>query len=86
MSGIMVLLIKIYQKTLSPLFRGSCRHYPSCSQYGVEAFQTHGFFYGGYLTIVRVLKCNPFFEGGFDPVPEKKQDTKDIHKLSVKAE
>ncbi|MBK8550986.1 MAG: membrane protein insertion efficiency factor YidD [Ignavibacteria bacterium] len=72
MSFIAIAIIKIYQRLLSPLLHGSCRHYPTCSNYGIEAFRVHGFFTGFYLTIKRIIKCNPFFEGGFDPVPEKK--------------
>ncbi len=72
MSSAAIFLIKIYQRILSPLLQGSCRHYPTCSNYSIEAFQTHGFFRGFYLSARRILRCNPFFEGGFDPVPEKK--------------
>ena len=67
-----IFLIKIYKIFISPLFPPSCRHYPTCSQYAIEAFETHGVFKGGYLSVKRVLKCNPFFEGGYDPVPHKK--------------
>ncbi len=72
MSFAAILLIKFYQKFLSPLLQGSCRHYPTCSHYSIEAFQVHGFFTGFYLTLKRILKCNPIFEGGYDPVPPKK--------------
>ena len=72
MSFTAILIIRFYQRFLSPLLQGSCRHYPTCSNYGIEAFSKHGFFTGFYLTVKRILKCNPFFEGGFDPVPEKK--------------
>lgn len=72
MSSAAIFLIKIYQRILSPLLQGSCRHYPTCSNYSIEAFRTHGFFRGFYLSARRILKCNPFFEGGFDPVPDKK--------------
>lgn len=56
---------------LSPVLPASCRFYPSCSLYFIEALQVHGFFRGSYLGITRILRCNPFFEGGLDPVPEK---------------
>lgn len=65
-------LIKIYQFLVSPLLPKSCRFYPTCSHYGIDAFRHHGFFYGFYLTVKRILKCNPFFEGGYDPVPPGK--------------
>ncbi|MBS1550731.1 MAG: membrane protein insertion efficiency factor YidD [Bacteroidetes bacterium] len=72
MSFISIFLIKVYQKTISPILPDSCRFYPSCSHYSIEAFQKHGFFYGLFLTVYRVLRCNPFCKGGYDPVPEKK--------------
>jgi putative membrane protein insertion efficiency factor len=64
-----IILIRIYKFAISPLFPPSCRHYPTCSQYAIEALEKHGFFKGGYLGAVRILKCNPFFKGGYDPVP-----------------
>lgn len=66
---IFVFLIKIYQKIISPLKPPSCRFYPTCSQYGIEAIQRFGAIKGGWLTIKRILKCHPFHEGGIDPVP-----------------
>ncbi len=51
-------------------FIGSCRFHPTCSEYAIEALKMHGAINGLYLTIRRILRCNPFFEGGFDPVPE----------------
>ncbi len=72
MSFISIFLIKVYQKTISPILPDSCRFYPSCSHYSIEAFQKHGFFYGLFLTVYRVLRCNPFCKGGYDPVPGKK--------------
>ncbi|MEP7147234.1 MAG: membrane protein insertion efficiency factor YidD [bacterium] len=71
MSQLSILLIRLYQKTISPVLQGSCRHYPTCSHYSMEAFRIHGFAWGIYLTTKRILKCNPFFEGGYDPVPGK---------------
>lgn len=56
---------------ISPILPDSCRFYPTCSNYFIEALQKRGFFVGCYLGIKRILKCNPFFEGGYDPVPEK---------------
>lgn len=64
-----ILLIKIYRIFVSPIFPPSCRHEPSCSVYAMEAFEKHGVFKGMYFSVKRVLKCNPFFEGGYDPVP-----------------
>lgn len=64
-------LIKIYQLTLSPFIGRSCRHLPTCSEYGYEAIARHGLIPGGWLTFWRVLKCNPLGKAGIDPVPEK---------------
>ncbi len=64
-------LIKFYRKFLSPLKKPTCRFYPTCSAYALEAFQIHGFFKGMYLTTKRVIKCNPFCKGGVDKVPPK---------------
>jgi uncharacterized protein len=66
---ILIALIRLYKIFISPLFPPSCRHYPTCSQYAIEALEKHGMFKGTYLALVRILKCNPFFSGGFDPVP-----------------
>ena len=62
---------RFYQKVISPLTPPSCRFYPTCSHYGIEAVQKHGAIKGGYLTIKRISKCHPFHEGGIDPVPEE---------------
>ncbi|MBK6773716.1 MAG: membrane protein insertion efficiency factor YidD [Ignavibacteria bacterium] len=72
MSFVLIFLIKVYQKTVSPFLPDSCRYYPTCSHYSIEAIQKHGFFYGIFLSIYRILRCNPFSKSGFDPVPEKK--------------
>ncbi|MGM8216249.1 membrane protein insertion efficiency factor YidD [Bacillaceae bacterium W0354] len=76
MKHIFIFLIKIYRKYISPLKGPSCRFQPTCSQYGIEAFERFGFFKGLYLTVKRILKCHPFHPGGFDPVPEKKNKNK----------
>jgi len=67
-------IIRFYQVAISPLKPPSCRFYPTCSHYGLEAVQRFGALKGGWLTIKRILKCHPFHPGGFDPVPEKKKD------------
>ncbi len=71
MKYIAMALIRLYQLTLSPLLPPSCRFTPTCSQYGYEAFSRFGFLKGGLLTVKRVLRCNPFNPGGYDPVPEE---------------
>lgn len=72
MKWLCILLIRFYRKWLSPLKRrGCCRFQPTCSAYALEAFQKRGFFVGLLLSVYRVLRCNPFSAGGYDPVPEK---------------
>ncbi len=67
-----IFLIQLYRKYISPLKgRATCRFYPSCSCYAVEAYEKHGFFGGSYLTFKRIVRCNPFCKGGIDKVPEK---------------
>lgn len=65
-----VALIRAYQVVLGPLMGGSCRFEPSCSNYGIEAFQRFGVIRGFYLTARRLLRCRPFGPHGYDPVPE----------------
>ena len=68
-----VLPIRFYKKCISPMLMPACRYYPSCSSYSMEAILKHGVFYGFFLSIRRILKCNSFFEGGVDLVPEKRE-------------
>ena len=68
MKKIAIALIKFYQRFISPLKRPSCRFYPTCSQYSLEAFQKYGFFKGLVLSIGRISKCHPFHKGGHDPL------------------
>ncbi|BDG40998.1 membrane protein insertion efficiency factor YidD [Saccharococcus caldoxylosilyticus] len=67
---LLILFIRFYQIFISPLKPPTCRFYPTCSQYGLEAVKRFGAIKGGWLTIKRILKCHPFHPGGFDPVPE----------------
>ena len=64
-------LIKIYKKIPGP-WHNSCKFYPTCSSYEIEALEVHGLFKGLWLTIRRLLRCNPFSKHGYDPVPPKK--------------
>lgn len=67
--AIPLLLIKFYQKFISPYLPNSCRYTPTCSQYAVEALRKHGLFKGGWLAFRRILRCNPWGGSGYDPVP-----------------
>ncbi len=64
-----LLLIRVYQLTLSPLLGGGCRYVPTCSNYAAEAIRRHGVARGSWLGLKRLLRCHPFHRGGFDPVP-----------------
>jgi len=68
MKKVAILLIRFYQRFISPLKRPSCRFYPTCSQYSLEAFQKYGFLKGFVLSIRRISKCHPFHKGGHDPL------------------
>ncbi|MBN2298636.1 MAG: membrane protein insertion efficiency factor YidD [Deltaproteobacteria bacterium] len=61
-------LIRFYQKAISPSFPRSCRFWPTCSDYAIEAINTYGLARGLLKTTFRVIKCNPFHPGGYDPV------------------
>ncbi|MGP1447481.1 MAG: membrane protein insertion efficiency factor YidD [Candidatus Limimorpha sp.] len=65
----LILLIRIYQVTLSPYIGRNCRYTPTCSSYGIEALKKYGAIKGGWLTFKRVLSCNPWGGSGYDPVP-----------------
>ena len=69
MRFVLKFLIRVYQVALSPLLGPNCRYYPTCSQYAIEALETHGTFKGTWLAIKRISRCHPWHEGGFDPVP-----------------
>ncbi len=72
MKKVMIYLIKQYQK-IPGKFHDSCRFVPTCSHYAIKAYEIHGFFIGTYLTIKRILRCNPWGGYGYDPVPERKK-------------
>ncbi len=63
-------LVKIYQRFISPLFHSSCRYTPSCSTYSIEALKKHGPLKGSWLAIRRIISCNPWGGFGYDPVPD----------------
>jgi len=76
--------IKFYRYFISPLIGPTCRFYPSCSCYAEQALQQHGAIRGSYLTVRRLLRCHPWHEGGYVPVPPAVTDTP-INKEAVKA-
>lgn len=72
MRSFMILLIRFYQKCISPFLPNVCRYTPSCSEYFIQALQVHGIFKGFYLGCKRILRCHPWGGSGHDPVPMKK--------------
>ncbi|HZO20380.1 MAG TPA: membrane protein insertion efficiency factor YidD [Gemmatimonadaceae bacterium] len=66
---LLVASVRGYQVVLSPLLPSSCRYFPSCSAYAIEALEKHGPWRGGWLAAKRIGRCHPFHPGGFDPVP-----------------
>lgn len=68
MKIILLYLIRFYQKGISPFLMPHCRFYPTCSEYSFESIKRHGFIKGLFLSIIRIGKCHPFHDGGFDPV------------------
>lgn len=66
---VVIPLLKVYKRWLSPLLPAACRFQPTCSEYAGEAVEIHGLWRGGLLTVRRLLRCQPFCRGGFDPVP-----------------
>lgn len=73
MKRFLLAMIRFYRKAISPLTPASCKYIPTCSQYGLEAIERFGALKGGLLTLWRILRCNPWSRGGYDPVPEKKE-------------
>ena len=69
MRSLAIALIRLYQALVPSVYRGACRHQPSCSEYAKEAITRHGLFKGGRLAFVRIARCHPFGSAGFDPVP-----------------
>lgn len=78
MKTILLTIIKFYKAAISPHLGKNCKYIPTCSQYGMEAIERFGALKGTALTIWRILRCNPFSKGGYDPVPEKKDKVRKI--------
>lgn len=72
MKKVLLAIIRFYQAAISPHTKPSCKYIPTCSEYGLEAIERFGALKGSALTVWRILRCNPFSKGGYDPVPEKK--------------
>lgn len=68
LNNIFIKIIKIYQKHISPLSMPKCRFYPTCSNYGIQAYRKYKFFKATILVTFRILRCNPFSKGGYDPL------------------
>lgn len=64
-------LIRFYRRAISPHLPNSCRFTPTCSQYALDALEQYGALRGGWMSAKRILRCNPFHKGGYDPVPER---------------
>ncbi|MDE6874140.1 MAG: membrane protein insertion efficiency factor YidD [Lachnospiraceae bacterium] len=70
MKKVLIFFVRIYRKYISPLKgRPSCRYFPTCSQYAIEALEKYGAIKGSYLALRRILRCHPFHKGGYDPLP-----------------
>ena len=69
MKKLLIVLIRFYQKYISPMKSTKCPYIPSCSEYGLEAVKKYGALKGSLLAVWRILRCNPFSKGGYDPVP-----------------
>ena len=77
MKKLMIFLINLYRKYVSPLKRRpTCIYTPTCSQYAIEALEKYGFLKGSFLAVKRILRCHPFAKGGYDPVPSDMYGTK----------
>ncbi|EHR32092.1 membrane protein insertion efficiency factor YidD [Helcococcus kunzii] len=69
MKKLMIALINLYRKYISPMMgQGKCRYTPTCSQYAIDAYNKHNFFKATFMTVWRILRCNPWSKGGYDPV------------------
>lgn len=70
MKKVIISLVRFYQQFISPAFPPSCRYYPTCSSYTLQAVERHGAFKGSLMGFARIFRCNPFVKGGRDPVPD----------------
>ncbi|MDK2822991.1 MAG: uncharacterized protein PWP71_909 [Clostridia bacterium] len=68
LTSLSIIVIKFYQNYISPLKGRTCRFYPTCSEYALQAINRYGFFKGSFLSLIRILKCHPFHPGGYDSI------------------
>ena len=73
MKRVLLAILRFYKRRISPLLPDACIYTPTCSEYAMEAIEKHGVLKGMGLAILRLLRCNPFAKGGYDPVPEPKK-------------
>ncbi len=73
LSSVLILLVRFYQLSISPLLGSNCRHTPTCSQYMINAIREWGALKGGWLGIKRIARCHPWGTSGYDPVPKKSE-------------
>lgn len=85
-TALLVVLLRGYQRWVSPLLPPSCRFWPSCSEYAVQALQVHGLLRGSWLTARRLLRCGPWHPGGVDPVPPVRQGRTASHPAAPAAD
>ena len=76
MKKALILLLKFYKRHISPMLGAACKYVPTCSEYAMEAIETHGVIHGCFLTVKRILRCNPFSKGGYDPVPPRRTENR----------
>ena len=69
MTRTLIIMVRFYRRVISPMFAPRCRYIPTCSAYALEAIEKYGALKGAALALRRILKCHPFHEGGYDPVP-----------------
>ncbi len=74
MKKFLIYLIRMYKQNISPLLPSACKYVPTCSVYAITAIERFGAFKGSWLAFLRILRCNPFSKGGYDPVPEDPND------------
>jgi putative membrane protein insertion efficiency factor len=83
MSKVLIAAIRVYQYVISPMLGPRCKYYPSCSSYAIDALREHGVLRGTGLAVWRLLRCNPFSHGGYDPVPPRRENCCDEDHVST---